>query len=220
MKMFHVVFLVFLLAGFVGVPVQSGQKAQKPKSAKSSITKKASPSVTETVAVIRTNMGTIEAELYAKDAPKTVDNFVRLAKKKYFNGVSIHRVSKGFVIQGGDPTGTGRGGQSIWGKEFADELNPATPSYKAGYTKGTLAMANRGPNTNTSQFFIMLNDVPNMPKKYTIFGKVIKGMDVAEAIGKVDIVPQMGPNDGKPVKPVIMKEVTIKQVKARKKAKK
>jgi cyclophilin family peptidyl-prolyl cis-trans isomerase len=163
------------------------------------------------IAVIETTMGTIEAELYREDAPKTVDNFVRLAEKKYFNGIIFHRVSKGFVIQGGDPTGTGTGGKSIYGKEFDDELNPATPSYKAGYLHGVLAMANRGPNTNTSQFFIMLRDQPRMPKNYSIFGKVIKGLDVVDKIGEVDITPgMMGPNDGTPKVEVKMKSVTIR----------
>ncbi len=163
------------------------------------------------IAVIETSLGTIEAELYREDAPKTVDNFVKLAEKKYFNGIIFHRVSKGFVIQGGDPTGTGTGGKSIYGKEFEDELNPAAPSYKAGYLKGVLAMANRGPNTNTSQFFIMLRDNLRMPKNYTIFGKVIKGIEVVDKIGEVEIDPQMGATDGKPKVDVVMKKVTIRR---------
>jgi cyclophilin family peptidyl-prolyl cis-trans isomerase len=163
------------------------------------------------IAVIETSLGTIEAELYREDAPKTVDNFVKLAEKKYFNGIIFHRVSKGFVIQGGDPTGTGTGGKSIYGKEFEDELNPAAPSFKAGYLKGVLAMANRGPNTNTSQFFIMLRDNLRMPKNYTIFGKVIKGIEVVDKIGEVEIDPQMGATDGKPKTDVVMKKVTIRR---------
>ncbi len=154
-------------------------------------------------------MGTIELELYAEDAPKTVENFVKLAERKYFNGVLFHRVAKGFVIQGGDPTGTGGGGKSIWGKDFADELNPETPSYKEGYKKGVVAMANKGPNTNSSQFFIMLQDQPSLPKNYTIFGKVVKGMDVVEKISNVDITPQMGPTDGRPKEDIVMKTVTV-----------
>jgi cyclophilin family peptidyl-prolyl cis-trans isomerase len=171
--------------------------------------KKAVPKGKE-IAVIETSMGTIEAELYREDAPKTVENFVRLAEKKYFNGIIFHRVSKGFVIQGGDPTGTGTGGKSFYGKEFEDELNAATPSFKAGYLHGVLAMANRGPNTNTSQFFIMLRDVPRMPKNYSIFGKVIKGMEIVDKIGEVEIIPQMGPSDGKPKVDVKMISVTIR----------
>lgn len=162
-------------------------------------------------AVIETTMGTIELEFYPADAPKTVENFLKLAEKKYFDGIIFHRISKGFVIQGGDPTGTGAGGKSIWGKEFDDELNPNTPSYKEGYKKGVVAMANRGPNTNTSQFFIMLRDNTGLPKNYTIFGKVSKGLDVVDAIGQVEIIPAMGPTDGKPKVDVVMKKVTIKR---------
>jgi len=159
---------------------------------------------------VETTKGDIELELFETDAPKTAANFAGLAEEGYFNGIIFHRVSKGFVIQGGDSTGTGMGGKSIYGKEFADELDPSTPSYKEGYKRGTVAMANRGPNTNTSQFFIVLKDV-SMPKLYTIFGKVTKGMDVVDSIAAVEIVPQMGPTDGKPKVDVVMKKVTVKK---------
>jgi cyclophilin family peptidyl-prolyl cis-trans isomerase len=159
---------------------------------------------------IETTKGNIELELYETDAPKTVANFAGLAEQGYFNGIIFHRISKGFVIQGGDSTGTGSGGKSIYGKEFEDELNPSAPSYIEGYKRGTVAMANRGPNTNTSQFFIMLSDVP-MPKNYTIFGKVTKGMDVVDSIAAVDITPQMGPRDGKPKIDIVMKKVSVKK---------
>ncbi len=161
------------------------------------------------IAVLETTLGTIEAELYTKDAPKTTANFEGLAKQGYYNGIIFHRVVPGFVIQGGDSTGTGTGGRSIYGGDFADELNPETKSYQAGYVKGVLAMANRGPNTNTSQFFIMLGDQPRMPHLYTIFGKVIKGMNVVEKIGRVELVPP-GAQDGKPKIPVVMKKVFVK----------
>ncbi len=154
------------------------------------------------------NFGTIQVEFYDQDAPKTVENFLRLANAGYYDCLTFHRVAKGFVIQGGDPTGTGSGGDSAFGKEFADELNPNTTSYKAGYTKGVLAMANRGANTNTSQFFIMLADTP-LSHDYTIFGKVIAGQDVADKIGQVEITPQLGPTDGTPVTQVVMEKVTI-----------
>jgi len=160
-------------------------------------------------ATIETSKGVIEVELYQTDAPKTVANFVGLAEQGFFNGVIFHRVAKGFVIQGGDPSGNGSGGKSIYGKEFEDELNPSAPSYQTGYVRGTLAMANRGPNTNTSQFFIMLRDYPGMPKNYTIFGKVVEGLDVVDSIGAAEIIPQMGPNDGKPKIDVVMKKVTV-----------
>lgn len=162
-------------------------------------------------ATIETSKGMIELELYQSDAPKTVANFTGLAEQGYYNGVIFHRVAKGFVIQAGDPTGTGRGGKSIYGKEFEDELNPTTHSYQEGYVRGTIAMANRGPNTNTSQFFIMLQSAPTMPKSYTIFGKVVKGMDVVDSIAAADITPQMGPYDGKPKVDVVMKKVTVLQ---------
>ena len=162
-------------------------------------------------AIIETSKGTIEVELYPSEAPKTVANFAGLADEGYFNGIIFHRISKGFVIQGGDSTGTGRGGKSIYGKEFADELDQKTQSYKDGYLRGTLAMANRGPNTNTSQFFIMLKDAPWMPKNYSIFGKVVKGMDVVDAIADVEIIPEMGPTDGRPKVDVVIKSITIKK---------
>ena len=173
---------------------------------------------TKEVGVIETSMGTFEVDLYRSDAPKTVENFVKLAEKKFFDGMRVHRVSKNFVIQTGDDKSKdpkkmaewGTGGKSIYGKEFADELNPNTPSYKEGYKKGVLAMANRGPNTNTSQFFVMLRDNTTLPKNYTIFGKVIKGQEVVDAIGKVEIIPgAMGPTDGRPKEDVVIKKITI-----------
>ncbi|MCX8009696.1 MAG: peptidylprolyl isomerase [Ignavibacteria bacterium] len=163
------------------------------------------------VAVIETKFGKIEIELFEKDAPKTTANFIGLANQGYFNGIIFHRISKNFVIQGGDPTGTGSGGKSIYGGQFEDELNPNTPSYKEGYKRGVVAMANAGPNTNTSQFFIMLTDRPTMPKLYTIFGKVIKGMDVVDKIAEQPITPVMAPTDGKPVKDIVMKKVYIEK---------
>lgn len=138
------------------------------------------------MATIKTAKGDIELELYPQDAPKTVANFSTHAKKGYYNGLTFHRVEPGFVIQGGDPNGNGTGGYSIYGPTFEDELNPQTPSYKAGYVEGVLAMANRGPNTNGSQFFIMLADNTTLPKNYTIFGKVTKGMDIVKKIAVGD----------------------------------
>lgn len=166
---------------------------------------------TLTYATISTRFGEIEIQLFTNDAPKTTKNFIELSKRGYYNGVLFHRVALGFVIQGGDSTGTGAGGISIYGGRFEDELNPATSSYQEGYVRGTVAMANSGPNTNTSQFFIMLTDLPDMPKNYTIFGKVVKGMDVADVISYQEITPVMGPNDGKPVEPIKMDSVKIER---------
>lgn len=152
--------------------------------------------------------GDIKVELYDKDAPKTVENFLRLSKSGYYDCLTFHRIAKGFVVQGGDPTGTGSGGESAFGGEFADELDPNTPSAKAGYKKGVLAMANRGPNTNTSQFFIMLAD-NQLPHNYTIFGKVISGIEVVDKIGAAKITPQMGPTDGTPVTKITISKATV-----------
>lgn len=150
---------------------------------------------------LETNYGNITIEFYRNDAPKTVENFATLASKGFYNGLTFHRVIKGFMIQGGDPNGNGTGGP---GYKFADELNPQTASYKAGYKAGVVAMANSGPNTNGSQFFIMHADYP-LPNAYTIFGKVVAGQDVVDKIANVPT----GAND-KPVSPVVMKSVTLK----------
>lgn len=159
------------------------------------------PEITHTV-IITTSMGKVEVELYGKDAPKTVRNFVELANRGFYNGQLVHRVIPGAIIQMGDPKTKdstlrrqwGSGGESIYGGYFEDELNSMTPSYRRGYVEGTLAMANRWPtpNSNTSQFFVMLSDNNKLPKPmkpvFTIFGRVTSGMDVIHAIGKVEIV--------------------------------
>jgi cyclophilin family peptidyl-prolyl cis-trans isomerase len=160
------------------------------------------------IVTLETSLGEIQFETYNNDAPNTVANFVKLAKEKYYDGLIFHRVIEGFMIQGGDPNcvkggACGAGGP---GYQFADELNPATDSYKAGYQKGVVAMANAGPNTNGSQFFIMLADNP-LPNAYTIFGKVIKGQDVVDAIGKVKTT---GSPTDKPLENVAIKNVTVK----------
>src|SRR2546423_2933755 len=134
-------------------------------------------------ATIQTNQGTIKFELLEEDAPKATENFRLLAEKGYYDGVIFHRCINGFMIQGGDPTGTGRGGASAWGGRFNDEISPSSPVYQRGYKAGTVAMANAGPNTNGSQFFIMQVDYP-LPPSYSIFGRVTEGQDVVEAIAK------------------------------------
>ena len=173
----------------VGVNAQDKKGTTTPKKDK------------KTIAVIKTNMGDIEIELFAKETPKTADNFVKLAKKGYYKGIIFHRVITNFMIQGGDPTGTGRGGESAWGGKFEDEIVPALVFDKAGI----LAMANAGPGTNGSQFFITLAPTTWLNGHHTIFGKVVKGMDVVNAIGKVKTSK---PGD-KPVKDVVMKHVVI-----------
>ncbi len=153
------------------------------------------------IVVIETTMGKIELKMFRKEAPKTVENFVQLAKKGYYNGIIFHRVIDNFMIQGGDPTGTGMGGESIYGKTFVDEFSPKLKFDRPGL----LAMANAGPNTNGSQFFITLVPTPHLNNRHTIFGEVAAGMDVVRAIGKV----KTGAQD-KPVKDVVMKKVYVK----------
>ena len=155
------------------------------------------------IARIETNQGTIRFELLEADAPKTTENFRLLAEQGFYDGVIFHRVIKGFMIQGGDPTGTGRGGESAWGGRFNDEINRSSPLYQGAYKAGTVAMANAGPNTNGSQFFIMHVDYP-LPPSYTKFGRVIEGQDVVNEIAQT-------PTDrsDKPITPVTMEKVTI-----------
>lgn len=133
------------------------------------------------IAIMKTSMGIIELELFPADAPKTVKNFVGLAIQGFYNGVIFHRVIKDFMIQGGDPTGTGKGGASIYGGLFEDEFS-VTLRHDS---PGILSMANAGPNTNQSQFFITVVPTPWLDLKHTIFGKVIKGMEVVQAINSV-----------------------------------
>jgi peptidylprolyl isomerase len=128
--------------------------------------------------VLETNQGNIEIKLMPLAAPRACENFFTLVKKGYYNGVIFHRVIKNFMIQGGDPTGTGRGGESIWGKPFKDEVSQDLQFDK----KGLVAMANAGPNTNGSQFFIATAKTPWLNMKHTIFGEVVSGYEVVEKI--------------------------------------
>lgn len=153
----------------------------------------ANPTVT-----IETNHGTIEVEMYADRAPETAGNFIKLAKEGYYDGVIFHRVIEGFMIQGGDPTGTGRGGPGYTiDDEFAEGL--------AHTEAGIFSMANAGPNTGGSQFFITLAATPWLDGKHAIFGKVTEGLDVVREIGKIDT----GPGD-RPLEDVVMEKVTVR----------
>jgi peptidyl-prolyl cis-trans isomerase A (cyclophilin A) len=162
-----------------------------------------------------TTEGNFTIRLFEKEAPKTVANFTGLAEgtidtitgkpgksKPYYDGLTFHRIIAGFMLQGGDPSGTGSGGP---GYRFADEIDPKLKFDKAGI----LAMANAGPNTNGSQFFVTLAPTPWLQGKHTIFGEVVDGMNIVEKIGKVKTAP-----GDRPVTPVIMKKVTIERVAA------
>ncbi|MCX5680284.1 MAG: peptidylprolyl isomerase [Candidatus Omnitrophica bacterium] len=140
-----------------------------------------------TVVVLETSQGLIELTLMQDIAPKTCENFVKLVEKGYYNGTIFHRVIPEFMIQGGDPTGTGRGGSSIWGKPFGDEVRADVKFDKPGI----LAMANSGPNSNGSQFFITTTETSHLNMRHTIFGKVTAGYDVVQKIESV----KTGPGD-------------------------
>ncbi|CAB5117214.1 Peptidyl-prolyl cis-trans isomerase (EC [Olavius algarvensis associated proteobacterium Delta 3] len=158
-------------------------------------------------AVFETNLGTFEAELYAKECPETVWNFINLAegrqetdrKSNFYDGLTFHRVIDGFVIQGGCPEGNGTGGP---GYRFGDEFDPSLRHDDLG----VLSMANAGPGTNGSQFFVTLGPTPHLNNRHSVFGKVTKGIDVVRKIGNV----QTGPGD-RPVSSVVMEKVTIRR---------
>jgi cyclophilin family peptidyl-prolyl cis-trans isomerase len=155
-------------------------------------------------AVIRTSKGNFTVELLSREAPKTVNNFVFLAREGFYDGVVFHRIIRDFMVQTGDPTGTGAGGP---GYQFEDELPPALP-----YEPGIVAMANAGPNTNGSQFFVctgeqsrFLNNYPN----YTVFGKVVDGMDTVFAIAATPVTMSAMGERSKPIEEVRMESVEI-----------
>ena len=187
----------------------------------------------DTVAIMHTNMGDISIKLFPEEAPKTVENFTTHAKNGYYNGLIFHRVIKDFMIQGGDPTGTGMGGESIWGNPFKDEFHPSLHNLR-----GALSMANAGPGTNGSQFFIVqadsvpanmlsqmkqigeesfpsdiiedyekLGGTPWLDFRHSVFGQVFEGMDVVDSIANVKTAAQ-----DKPVEDVIINSIEIKEV--------
>lgn len=140
-----------------------------------------SPKTGDTVAILETNLGTVKIKLFVKETPKTCANFIGLAKKGYYNGTIFHRVIRDFMLQGGDPTATGMGGESIYGQEFEDEFAPGLT-----HVKGALSMANAGPNTNGSQFFIVqARETKYLDRHHSIFGQVYEGMDIVDTIANV-----------------------------------
>jgi peptidyl-prolyl cis-trans isomerase A (cyclophilin A) len=182
--------LLFMM-GCAGSPQEKSKPADNVKETKQTMDKKNS------IAVFDTSMGTFKIELFEDKAPKTTKNFIDLVNKDFYNGVIFHRVIDGFMIQGGDPTGTGMGGP---GYNIPDEFSPDLKHSGAGI----LSMANAGPNTGGSQFFITLAATPWLDNHHSVFGKVVEGLDVVKAIGKV----KTGPQD-RPAEPVVMKKVTI-----------
>ena len=153
------------------------------------------------IVVLETNQGNIEIKLKFDLAPKACENFIKLTEKGYYNGLIFHRVIKGFMIQGGDPTGSGMGGESIWGKAFEDEVTPVAKFDGPGI----LAMANSGPNTNGSQFFITCSKTPWLNMRHTIFGEVVSGLEVVQ---KIENTP-VGAND----RPIAEQKITRAYIK-------
>ena len=160
-------------------------------------------------ATIETDKGPIEIEFLESAAPKAVENFRLLAEHGYYEGVTFHRIVKGFMIQGGDPTGTGAGGQSAWGDAFPDEIDRQSALYGDGYRRGIVAMANAGPNTNGSQFFIMHMDY-ELPPDYVIFARVTSGMATVDAIAETPTTLGDDGGNSKPVTAPVIRKVTIK----------
>jgi len=202
----------FLLPLLLLSAVMLGSGCGRPENTPGAKSPESLAPATPLFAVLETGQGSIEIELLPGEAPKTVENFRLLAERGYYNGLTFHRIVKGFMIQGGDPQGDGRGGESAWGGTFDDEIKRESPLYQRGlgYKRGIVAMANRGPNTNTSQFFILHKDYPMAPS-YTIFGRVVKGQEVVDALA--ELPTQRGPDGGmsQPVKPPVMQRVTIRK---------
>ena len=210
MKKYLLILLVFISCGGSNSPVETtdttilettttlGEIMDKTYQEQHEMTIDESKNYT---ALIKTSLGDMKVEFFTKDAPLTVNNFITLAKDGYYDGVIFHRVISEFMIQGGDPSGTGHGDYGKYpGYEFEDELNNQIP-----YSKGILAMANRGPNTNGSQFFIMHVDYP-LPYSYTIFGKVVDGLDVIDTIASVETAA-----GDKPIEDVVIETVEISE---------
>ena len=190
-----VTLLVMLTAGCAGNnPVTPNQAESTPKTTTDVTAKKNS------VALFETSMGNFRVELAEDKAPQTSKNFITLVNKGFYNGLIFHRVIDDFLIQGGDPKGNGTGGP---GYTIPDEFNS-----DLRHTEGVISMANAGPNTGGSQFFITLKATPWLDNKHAVFGKVIEGMDVVKAIGKVKTSAQ-----DKPVQDVVIKKITIEQPK-------
>ena len=162
------------------------------------------------VVVLETDLGDIKFELLDNEAPKTAENFRLLAKRGYYNGMIFHRVISSFMIQGGDPNGTGTGGETATGAPLPNEINRNSPLYQGGYRRGLIAMANKGgrPETGSSQFFIMHGDRP-LPASFTIFGRVIQGMDVVDKIAGAATTTAPDGEKSRPVTPVKMNKVYV-----------
>ena len=211
-KIIYSVIALLILGGFANMnkpqPIRQAETLNQYSAATNSTNQKESNMTKPTMqidqtkkyqAILKTDKGNIVIDLFADKTPITVNNFVYLARENFYTNTIFHRTIPGFMIQGGDPTGTGRGGP---GYKFEDE------SFSGEYSRGTVAMANAGPNTNGSQFFIMHQDT-DLPLNYVIFGKVIEGLDVVDAIATAPTNP--GGEGSTPVNPVKIESVEINE---------
>ena len=160
-------------------------------------------------ATIETDKGPIEIEFLPEAAPKGVENFRLLAERGFYDGLTFHRIVRGFMIQGGDPSGDGTGGESAWGPPFEDEIDPESAVYRDGYRRGIVAYANAGPDTNGSQFFIMHQDY-QLPPNYVIFAKVTSGLETVDALADIQTTMGPGGEPSRPVPPPVIKKVTVR----------
>ncbi|ELK04828.1 Peptidyl-prolyl cis-trans isomerase-like 3 [Pteropus alecto] len=156
---------------------------------------------TESSVTLHTDVGDIKIEVFCERTPKACENFLALCASNYYNGCIFHRNIKGFMVQTGDPTGTGRGGNSIWSKKFEDEYS----EYLKHSVRGVVSMANNGPNTNGSQFFITYGKQPHLDMKYTVFGKVIDGLETLDELEKLPV----NEKTYRPLNDVHIKDITI-----------
>ena len=189
-------FSLFTLAFVASVGIVSAQEESKPKA-------EADSKISDVKIVVKTNKGSFEATIFASKVPMTAANFLNLAARRYYDGIVFHRVIPSFMIQGGDPTGTGRGGP---GYRFADEFAPDLTHSKPGL----FSMANAGPGTNGSQFFVTVDVTPHLDGKHSVFGEVTSGYDVVEAISKVETVKDDPSKRDRPVADVIIESVSVK----------
>jgi cyclophilin family peptidyl-prolyl cis-trans isomerase len=196
------IILILIIGVIVGAWLLLRAPTATDTTASEEVSTQTSNQLTSMTATIKTSKGDIKVDFFPESAPNTVANFKKLAQDDFYQEVILHRVIEGFMIQGGDPTGTGSGGP---GYTFADELDPNSEAAARSYSRGTVAMANSGPDTNGSQFFIMHQDY-NLPYNYTIFGYVTDGMDVVDAIATTE-----ADGSDRPVEEVVIQDVVVSE---------
>lgn len=189
----------FVAAALMGCSASGPSNPKVPKEGKSSGGKHAR---------IETEMGNITIEFYEDDSPTAVESFRLLAENGYYDGLTFHRVVEGFMIQGGDPRGDGTGGESAWGGSFDDDIDRNSALYRRGYRRGIVAMANSGPDTNGSQFFVMHGNSRLQPN-YVIFGNVVEGLPVVDALASAPTARSSSGEMSRPTQPLVMRKVVI-----------